>query len=274
MRSIDSESDNTVSVEDTSYFEDERLLGSIGELDEVQTAAGWSHATPRIFDPTDESWEDKQSLMTPTEDRIQSVFFFTTTLLNIGLMVVSLYILVGEPRAMKDFLFFGVVGPSQLIQIFVGITSSFYGAFALYKRKSDYERSRTWFRRYLRTNKLFLLNWLISTSTCVYGCWKYNMLYVMDKENPSVKKFWDHVNGNYSMFIIDILFGVTDLFWFLRGKGVDFEATPFPFVFGVGRNPWLAGVFIVLIPSVVLGVAIWFQHRYYMKKYFQIIKHK
>ena len=274
MRSIDSYSDDTVSVEDSSYVEDETLLGRVGELDEVRTAAGWSHATPRIIDATDESWELKQSLMTPAEERIQIAFFWTILLLNIGLMAVSLFILFAQAKAIKDILFYGIVGPSQLIQIFVGFTSTFYGSFALFKRRADYEKSRTWFRRYLRNNKLFLLNWIISTSTCVYGCWKYSMLFEMDRNNPSIQKFWDYVNGKYSLFIIDILFGVTDLFYMLEDNGVSFERAPFPLVLSIGRNPWLAGAFIVLIPSIVLGIAIWFQHGYYMKKYFQIIKRK
>ena len=263
-----------MSIEDSSYYEDEGLLDSVGELEEVRTAAGWSHATPRIIDATDDAWEHKQSLMTPAEDRIQFALFWTISLLNIGLMVVSLYILISEPKALKDFLFFGIVGPSQLIQIFVGLASTFYGALAVFKRKTDYEKSRTWFRRYMRHNKLFLLNWIISTSTCVYGCWKYTMLFDMNEAHPTIQEFWDHVDGKYSLFIIDILFGVTDLFFLLLDNGVDFKLSPFPFVFSVGHNPWLAGVFMVVIPSIVLGVAIWFQHRYYMKKYFKIIKRK
>jgi hypothetical protein len=90
MRSLDYESEVTVSIEDSTYSEDDQLLGSVGELDEVLTSAGWSQATPRILDATEETWELKKSQMTPMEDRVQTVLWLIISLLNIGIMSISL----------------------------------------------------------------------------------------------------------------------------------------------------------------------------------------
>jgi hypothetical protein len=268
--SIDEDSDNTISFDGNSENEDAGLLSSMSDLDEVRTASGWSHATPKVLEVTDKSWMHKLSRITSNQDRIQLLLFWSITLLNIGLMIISLFILASEPLAMRDFLFYGIVGPSQLIQIFVGLASTFYGGFALYKRQVNYETSRTWFRRYLRNNKLFLLNWVISTSTCVYGCWKFDMLYSLDVEYKTIKKLLGYADGKYGTFMADILVGVTDLFHVLREQKVTFEAAPFPLIFGVGKNPWIVGIFLVAVPSAFLGFAIWVQHRFYMMKYFKI----
>jgi hypothetical protein len=173
---------------------------------------------------------------------------------------------------MRVLVFYGIVGPSQLIQIVVGFTSTVYGALALYNHKASYDGSRKLFRRYLRNNKLFLLNWVISTATCVYGCWKFTLLNTMAVEHDTLKEFWDYVDGKYSLFIIDVLVGVTDLFYELRDNDVTFKENPFPFIFNIGSNPWLAGVFMVLVPALILGSALWFQHGYYRKKYFKMVK--
>jgi hypothetical protein len=270
--SIDEDSDNTISFEASSDYEDDGLLSSISAMDEVRTASGWSQATPRILDITDKSWELKRSQINSNQERIQFLLFWSITLLNIGLMIISLFILFSEPLALQDFLFHGIVGPSQLIQIFVGFASTFYGGFALYKREVEYDKSRAWFRRYHRNNKLFLLNWVISTSTCVYGCWKFNMIYAEDIEYNTLRKLQKYYDEKYSPFIVDILIGVNELLWALRDQGVTFKAAPFPLIFGMGKNPWLAAFFLVIIPSAVIGAAIWFQHRFYMMKYFQISK--
>ena len=264
------DTDDTVSIEDTSYDEENRLLRSFNDPDELRTTTNWSEVSSRVPDFANDAWEEKRNGMTKSEDLTQVAFFWTQTIINLGLAIFTLVLLLRVPMAISQFMFYGIVGPGQIILMVIGFVATFYGGFAIYKRNVPYTTSRVYFRRYLRTNKFYILNWIMSTSTCVFGCWKYQRYLEIDKKYPLIEDI--HKNFDYGSFVKEAIVGITNLFWIIRSLGISLDDSPFSAVVSMGKNAWVTALCLVVLPSAILTTGVVFQHRYYLKKYFQPVR--
>jgi len=107
----------------------------------------------------------------------------------------------------------------------------------------------------------------MSTCTCVFGCWKFKLYYDINEQYQTIAEL--NENLPYGSFVKGVVGGVTNMFWLVKSYGIEFTDTPFSWVLSMGSNPWVSGIVLVALPTVILGTGIFMQHRYYIKKYFK-----
>lgn len=215
---------------------------------------------------SDEEDDDRSSCL--NHSRLQNwTFGLQITLLTMH-FIVSCCSLQMIPKASFLMFFHGVVSPVCFILYFIGFLSITFAVLSIYRRSSlsvTVARQAQWYRRYMRTNKYFLLLWVLSTTTTIFGCWMYHYALHMDETFP-VREIYE--STKYQLVVKEILIGVQQLSKLLASDGgITSDMEPLKTVKLAGEFYYLAGLIYTVVPGVLLFGCIQYQKKFYAYRF-------
>ena len=177
-------------------------------------------------------------------------------------IAVTLSLVAQNPGAHGILFFHGIISPVTVVLYSIGISSAIYGYLGMYRKNNliPFERRAQWFRYYVRSNMYFLLVWVLSSVTMIFGCWTFVYVEQIGRYFPPEKVV---ESFDYEMIIKQLLLNLPKMKEILiLLHELDPNSPPVTWIAVVGKYFYVGFIAWTVIPAFFLFFCIKRQRSY------------